>query len=269
MSGGLSAAAARRSSSRSGRWPRTSASTRSRSGCSATPRRSRAVERALDLVGDVPVVLDPVMVAESGARLLDEDAEARAASAAAAARHGRHAEPAGGARAGGAWRRRPSRAELARAVSTRSGPAASSSPAATASRRSTCSSTASGSSSFPGERYPERRRARLRLHPLVGAGRPPGARPGAARGGQQAKRIASEAVRDGLRGLGAGAGPVDVLGLGGPGARAPRPARPASAQRARPVARGTRLGRRAAAAARGDRRSPSGGRPGTWRPRPS
>ena len=34
-----------------------------------------AVDRALDLVGDAPVVLDPVMVAESGARLLDEDAE--------------------------------------------------------------------------------------------------------------------------------------------------------------------------------------------------
>jgi hydroxymethylpyrimidine/phosphomethylpyrimidine kinase len=35
-----------------------------------------AVDRALDLVKGVPVVLDPVMVAESGARLLDEDAEA-------------------------------------------------------------------------------------------------------------------------------------------------------------------------------------------------
>ena len=34
-----------------------------------------AVGEALDLVGDVPVVLDPVMVAESGGRLLDEDAE--------------------------------------------------------------------------------------------------------------------------------------------------------------------------------------------------
>jgi hydroxymethylpyrimidine/phosphomethylpyrimidine kinase len=33
-----------------------------------------AVARALDLIGDAPVVLDPVMVAESGARLLDEDA---------------------------------------------------------------------------------------------------------------------------------------------------------------------------------------------------
>ena len=33
-----------------------------------------AVAAALELVGDVPVVLDPVMVAESGARLLDEEA---------------------------------------------------------------------------------------------------------------------------------------------------------------------------------------------------
>src|SRR5712691_7070414 len=33
-----------------------------------------AVDEALDLVGVAPVVLDPVMVAESGARLLDEDA---------------------------------------------------------------------------------------------------------------------------------------------------------------------------------------------------
>jgi hydroxymethylpyrimidine/phosphomethylpyrimidine kinase len=34
-----------------------------------------AVGEALDLVGDAPVVLDPVMVSESGARLLEEDAE--------------------------------------------------------------------------------------------------------------------------------------------------------------------------------------------------
>ena len=34
----------------------------------------RAVERALELVGDVPVVVDPVMVSESGAVLLAEDA---------------------------------------------------------------------------------------------------------------------------------------------------------------------------------------------------
>src|SRR5205823_3569105 len=33
-----------------------------------------AVARALELVGGAPVVIDPVMVAESGSRLLDEDA---------------------------------------------------------------------------------------------------------------------------------------------------------------------------------------------------
>jgi hydroxymethylpyrimidine/phosphomethylpyrimidine kinase len=36
---------------------------------------ARAVAAALDTLGDVPVVLDPVMVAESGARLLDPDAQ--------------------------------------------------------------------------------------------------------------------------------------------------------------------------------------------------
>src|ERR671928_256995 len=35
-----------------------------------------AVDQALDLVGDAPVVLDPVMVAESGATLLEADARA-------------------------------------------------------------------------------------------------------------------------------------------------------------------------------------------------
>ncbi len=40
-------------------------------GMLGTAETIEAVERALDLVGDVPVVLDPVMVAESGAVLLD------------------------------------------------------------------------------------------------------------------------------------------------------------------------------------------------------
>ena len=45
-------------------------------GMLGTRETIEAVGEALDLVGDAPVVLDPVMVAESGARLLDEDAEA-------------------------------------------------------------------------------------------------------------------------------------------------------------------------------------------------
>jgi hydroxymethylpyrimidine/phosphomethylpyrimidine kinase len=43
-------------------------------GMLGTTETIEAVSRALDLVGAVPVVLDPVMVAESGARLLEDDA---------------------------------------------------------------------------------------------------------------------------------------------------------------------------------------------------
>src|SRR5258705_8006452 len=39
-----------------------------------TAETIQAVGRALDLLPDVPVVIDPVMVAESGGRLLGEDA---------------------------------------------------------------------------------------------------------------------------------------------------------------------------------------------------
>ena len=67
---------------------------------------------------------------------------------------------------------------------------------------------------IPGERYPDgaahgsgcthssalAAQLALGLEPLEAA--------------RRAKQIAAEAVRDGLRGLGAGAGPVDVLGLG-------------------------------------------------------
>src|ERR687894_387798 len=46
-------------------------------GMLGTAETIEAVDRALDLLGEVPVVLDPVMVAESGARLLGEAGEAR------------------------------------------------------------------------------------------------------------------------------------------------------------------------------------------------
>src|SRR3954466_15107610 len=45
-------------------------------GMLGTAETITAVAEALDLVPQAPVVLDPVMVAESGARLLDEDAHA-------------------------------------------------------------------------------------------------------------------------------------------------------------------------------------------------
>ena len=50
------------------------ASTRSRSACCRTPPRSRAVAAALDRHRPRHVVLDPVMVASAGQRLLREDA---------------------------------------------------------------------------------------------------------------------------------------------------------------------------------------------------
>src|SRR3954471_17065754 len=45
-------------------------------GMLGTAETITAVAEALDLVPEAPVVLDPVMVAESGARLLDTDAQA-------------------------------------------------------------------------------------------------------------------------------------------------------------------------------------------------
>src|SRR5215213_238690 len=45
-------------------------------GMLGTVETIEAVGRALDLIPDAPIVLDPVMVAESGATLLDPDAQA-------------------------------------------------------------------------------------------------------------------------------------------------------------------------------------------------
>jgi hydroxymethylpyrimidine/phosphomethylpyrimidine kinase len=170
-----------------------------------------AVEQALDLVGDVPVVLDPVMVAESGARLLDPDAEEALRTrllprvtvvtpnlpeARALAGVDADAEP----------------ADLARAIHAL-GPA---NVVVTGGHREQAIDTFFDGErlvELPGERYAEgaahgsgcthssalAAHLALGLDPLEAA--------------KRAKQIASEAVRDGLRGLGEGAGPVDVIGL--------------------------------------------------------
>jgi hydroxymethylpyrimidine/phosphomethylpyrimidine kinase len=170
-----------------------------------------AVEQALDLVGDAPVVVDPVMVAESGARLLDEDAEdalrtrllprvtvvtPNLPEAAALAEVEPDAEP----------------ADLARAIHAL-GPA---NVVVTGGHRELAIDTFFDGErlvELPGERYPEgaahgsgcTHSSALAAHLAIGLDPLEAAR--------RAKQIASEAVRDGLRGLGAGAGPVDVLGL--------------------------------------------------------
>ena len=101
----------------------------------AVARRSTAARRP-------PVVVDPVMVAESGARLLDADARARAGRADPPARDRGHAERARGAGAGRARRGAPTPEGARRARCWRSARGRSSSPAAIATRPSTSSPTA-------------------------------------------------------------------------------------------------------------------------------
>jgi hydroxymethylpyrimidine/phosphomethylpyrimidine kinase len=181
-------------------------------GMLGTRETIEAVNTALDLVPDAPVVLDPVMVAESGARLLDEDAQEalrtllvpRAAVVTPNVPEARALAGAGPESDG---------EELARAVHVL-GPAA---VVVTGGHREQAVDVFFDGEQLveiPGERYESGAAhgsgcthsatlaARLALgDDLVTAAR-------------EAKRVASEAVRDGLRDIGAGPGPVDVLGLG-------------------------------------------------------
>ena len=176
-----------------------------------------AVDRSLDLLPpDVPLVVDPVMVAESGAPLLAPDARAElvarllpraavvtpnlAEAAALTGERGRH--PDTDARA------------LARAVHAL-GPGA---VVVTGGHRDAATDVF-----FDGERLVE----------ITGERHPDGAAHGSGcthasalatflaaglaplEAARQAKRLASRAIRDGLRELGAGSGPVDALGLAG------------------------------------------------------
>ena len=188
---------ARRAGDRARAGPRgapTSASTPSRSGCSATLETARAVEQALaELPPGTPVVVDPVMVAESGARLIEPDAERLLAekilplatvvtpnlleARVLAGRPQREQEEPGEAE------------QLIRAVLAL-GPAA---VVLTGGHR------AAGVDLFlargeaevveiAGERHPGGRRTRLGLHPLGRARRPAGARTRAAGGGADRPR---------------------------------------------------------------------------------
>jgi hydroxymethylpyrimidine/phosphomethylpyrimidine kinase len=172
---------------------------------------ARATAEAFDLLRPgTPIVVDPVMVAESGARLLDDDAQAAlielvVARATVVTPNVPEARVLAGddALEGEA---------LARAVHTL-GPGA---VVVTGGHREQAIDVL-----FDGERVLE----------LAGPRYPDGAAHGsgcthsstlAARlahgddveaAAREAKRVASEAVRDGLRELGAGPGPVDALGL--------------------------------------------------------
>jgi hydroxymethylpyrimidine/phosphomethylpyrimidine kinase len=175
-----------------------------------------AVAAALDLIGDAPVVLDPVMVAETGTRLLDEDARSaliellvprvtvitpNVPEARALSDEGEESSP----------------EELARAIHAL-GPR---NVVVTGGHRDEAIDLFFDGRELveiPGERHPDgaahgsgcthssalAAHLALGLDPLEAA--------------QRAKAIASEAVAAGLRTLGKGAGPVDVFGIAGPAA---------------------------------------------------
>jgi hydroxymethylpyrimidine/phosphomethylpyrimidine kinase len=172
-----------------------------------------AVGRALDLTSPAPVVLDPVMVAESGARLLDEEAEGalrelllpratvvtpNLAEARVLARSG----PSASAES----------EELARAIQ----------PLGAAAVVVTGGHQADGADVFfdghrlerlVGERYASgaAHGSGCTHSSALAAGLAQGLEPLEA--ARRAQSVASGAVRRGLASLGAGAGPVDVLGV--------------------------------------------------------
>jgi hydroxymethylpyrimidine/phosphomethylpyrimidine kinase len=170
-----------------------------------------AVNDALDLVPEAPVVLDPVMIAESGARLLDEDAQ----DALRGLLVPRSAVvtpnvPEARVLAGAADEQRPE--VLVRAVHALGAAAV----VLTGGHRDEAIDLFFDGEQLveiPGERYPDgaahgsgcTHSSALAAHLALGYEPLDAAR--------AAKRIASEAVRDGLRSVGEGPGPVDVFGL--------------------------------------------------------
>jgi len=188
-----------------------------------------AVRDALDLLPPAtPVVLDPVMVSESGAVLLDDDArvaivelllpratvitpnvpEARVLARAAMGEGGEASSEGEGDDA----------EALARALHAL-GPQV---VVVTGGHRAEATDVLFDGERITlieGERYPDgaahgsgcTHSATLAARLALGDDLPAAAR--------EAKRVASEAVRDGLRDIGRGAGPVDVLGIGTKGRR--------------------------------------------------
>jgi hydroxymethylpyrimidine/phosphomethylpyrimidine kinase len=198
-------------------------------GMLGTAETIETVARALELVPDAPAVLDPVMIAESGARLLDEDAlEAlrkrllpRVAVVTpnlpeAAVLAGGPGGAGGPREAGG-----PGEPEaLARAIHAL-GPGAVVVTGGHWEQATDLFFDGVRLVEIPGERHPDgaahgsgcTHSSALAAHLALGFEPLEAAR--------AAKQVASDAVRDGLRGVGAGAGPVDVFGLAERRAAAP------------------------------------------------
>jgi hydroxymethylpyrimidine/phosphomethylpyrimidine kinase len=169
-----------------------------------------AVAEALDEVGEAPIVVDPVMVAESGASLLDPGAEHALREflvprvtvvtpnlAEAAALAGQEAEA----------------EELARLVH-RLGPAV---VVITGGHREEAADVffdGDRTEQIPGERHPDgaAHGSGCTHSSALAAGLARGMSPLEA--AQMARVVAGESVRDGLRDIGGGPGPVNALGVG-------------------------------------------------------
>ncbi len=176
-----------------------------------------AVDQALDLVGEVPVVVDPVMVAESGAPLLDPDARdalvevilPRATVLTPNALEARTLLEVAGQDAD------VDLEQAARAIHSLGPRAVVITGGHVGDAEETRDLFYDGERlvAITGPRYPGgaahgsgcTHSSVLAAH--LALGRDP------LEAARAAKRIASEAVRDGLRDLGAGAGPVDVFRL--------------------------------------------------------
>jgi hydroxymethylpyrimidine/phosphomethylpyrimidine kinase len=174
-----------------------------------------AVAAALDALPDgTPVVLDPVMIAESGARLLPDDAERalvelllpRATVVTPNVPEARVLAGAGSAQLDGA--------ELARAVRAAGANAVVVTGGHRAEATDVLLTVDDAVHEIPGARYPDgaahgsgcTHSSALAAHLALGFSLVESAR--------AARAIAADAVRHGLRRLGAGAGPVNVLGVG-------------------------------------------------------
>lgn len=170
-----------------------------------------AVIEALVLVPGAPVVLDPVMVAESGATLLDEEARRAVRDrlvplAAVVTPNILEARVLTGLGAD------VEQSDLARAVHAL-GPSAAVVTGGHGEAAADAWFDGTRLEIIAGERFPDgaahgsgcTHSSALAAHLALGH------EPLAA--AREAKRIASEAVRDGLRDIGAGVGPVDVFGM--------------------------------------------------------
>ncbi len=178
-------------------------------GMLGTAATIEAVAQALNLVGSAPVVLDPVMVAESGARLLEPEAHAALVElilprAAVATPNIPEAEALAGTRGGG------DPAALARAVHDL-GPRA---VVVTGGHREEVTDVFFDGhivTEIPGDRVPggSAHGSGCTHSSALAAFLAHGFEP--VESARRAKEVAAFAVAHGLREVGAGAGPVDVL----------------------------------------------------------